>query len=1249
MDLDNVVQKWSETTSSDVSTLKDQAQTLLDSLDPSAHAAFLGFLKSVESPKEIKQLESTFESLETYVSSLSREDQQHYLQALKYNSTHLPQDLKNHSKESIEQWIDTGKEIADDFRDKYYKFSGSTIGVEHNETFDKWVDLTNTLAQKMHASAPDYFRSSGEIIDFISKNDETLIFDKLTFLAQSDSYNAAKVFSQLPEFYNDTEEGKKNFTTFTDQMANKPSYDYFQNAKQIMGSLSPYDFESWTTTAEKLDLQPDALSKFYKTITPQALSVSGDHRSRFLDVMSRIAYKDSLHMDLLSEFAIDLTRSTDKDTLYRLIDVATSVIGSDEQEIKPFYEISAARLQAIKNKDRVFDKAKEAIKEDKTTLAAALIEEGGLVSRMPENMYSKFIGMAMNLHDDSQTEGSGNGWSNYKIRLSQSAYGAFIRTIPHLSKVDNSTIDMWHNLFENYEKAEIDNFLTSSEQFFKDADEKIIPELVEYTNSVAQYSPIISGNDFKFVARLSQASPFLRSTVLDLGLRLTELYVDEESNIPDRNEFYQERRQFMEKATDSVMAVTKDQIEPVINNLYKLDAANTLLAQAYIENCGSFVRYFNTKALDHWVTQGLDIYNKEGLTKANAHFKQGLSESYKQELEKMFPSYNLADISGMAGTWITGILGESHAIRETTSSKDIAYTDNESIFLPSRIDKYKNNEKNEKLYMGLLDHEMGHILYKSFAVNIKQALEDYEKKHLAKHIFNMLEDGRIEYNLRKDFGSVISSELDLMNKTYIMTDPTKKDPNDGELFMGALLQHIKMGHNKTKYSEEYTDAMEQCVSIYKEECEKDDVYGTWQATEKVYEIVTELFPELDVPPEKSPGGDVGDHGNNGEPSGPPQKKEKTVADPNNSESNDMAGGSSGEESEEDSTSSSGGGKSDEQGSDENAGMPDTSEGGGGDGQYDPNASGEGGPENKDEQIGQFKYNEWDYTRGQHLIDFTTVKEYIVEEGSTDFYHKTIQEKSALRQEILNAMEDLKPAKITKVKRLPEGSEINMDSYIDAWGEKKSGSQQIDENIFEDQNKQGRDVAICILVDQSGSIGDYKLKTEKQSLVIMSDVLYDLEDKFAIYGFSSEGKDNVRVNKIKGFEETYSDITVGRIGAIKTYKNTRMGPAVRHAMAQLEKVEAKTKVLLYVTDGAPNDYDDSPNRKDKDDHYIYADIRHTIEEGMEKGINSYCVAVDPHPENTYLDEMFGSPENYSKISKIEDLPRELAEFYHRITE
>lgn len=116
------------------------------------------------------------------------------------------------------------------------------------------------------------------------------------------------------------------------------------------------------------------------------------------------------------------------------------------------------------------------------------------------------------------------------------------------------------------------------------------------------------------------------------------------------------------------------------------------------------------------------------------------------------------------------------------------------------------------------------------------------------------------------------------------------------------------------------------------------------------------------------------------------------------------------------------------------------------------------------------------------------------------------------------------------------------------------------------------MAVMLMVDMSGSTKGWINQAEREALVLLSEALTVLGDRFAIYGFSGGTRKRCDVFPVKCFAEQYRDTVKARIGAIAPKDYTRMGAPTRHLTGPLRQQAARTKPLITYSDGKPDDYD-----------------------------------------------------------------------------
>ena len=213
--------------------------------------------------------------------------------------------------------------------------------------------------------------------------------------------------------------------------------------------------------------------------------------------------------------------------------------------------------------------------------------------------------------------------------------------------------------------------------------------------------------------------------------------------------------------------------------------------------------------------------------------------------------------------------------------------------------------------------------------------------------------------------------------------------------------------------------------------------------------------------------------------------------------------------------------------------------------------------------------------------------------------------------------------------------IRDSAYIDL----KRG-REIDEKLFTKLNKVERNVAVMFMIDMSGSTSGWINKMEKEALVLLCESLEILGDTYGIYGFSGKTKNRCEVYKIKDFSEKYDKSVKDRICNIQAMDYTRMGASIRHLTMLLKNVEAKTKLLITLSDGKPDDVDGYRGT------YGIEDTKKALIEARFQGIHTYCITIDEEAME-YLPYMYGKS-NFAVINQVDKLPKKVSDIYRKIT-
>jgi nitric oxide reductase activation protein len=150
-----------------------------------------------------------------------------------------------------------------------------------------------------------------------------------------------------------------------------------------------------------------------------------------------------------------------------------------------------------------------------------------------------------------------------------------------------------------------------------------------------------------------------------------------------------------------------------------------------------------------------------------------------------------------------------------------------------------------------------------------------------------------------------------------------------------------------------------------------------------------------------------------------------------------------------------------------------------------------------------------------------------------------------------------------------------------------------------------------LNEKAGGSDQTILELSQEAVSLLAWAIEKLGDPFAIAGFHSNTRHDVRYLHIKGYGEHFNDDVKARLAAMEAGYSTRMGAAMRHAAHYLGARSADKKLMLILTDGKPSDVD----------------------------------ALDPKADE-YVADIFGR--QYTVIDHVERLPERLPQLFMALT-
>jgi hypothetical protein len=222
-----------------------------------------------------------------------------------------------------------------------------------------------------------------------------------------------------------------------------------------------------------------------------------------------------------------------------------------------------------------------------------------------------------------------------------------------------------------------------------------------------------------------------------------------------------------------------------------------------------------------------------------------------------------------------------------------------------------------------------------------------------------------------------------------------------------------------------------------------------------------------------------------------------------------------------------------------------------------------------------------------------------------------------------------------VRRQLNGDDIDLDAAVEAQVQIEAESAP-DEYVYIDTLRRRRDLSVLLLLDVSGSAGEASVTGEpvhehqRKVAAALGLVLRELGDRVALYAFRSLGRSAVHAVAIKRFAEELDERAMLRLGGLKPGAYTRLGAAIRHGTAVLEREAGTSRRLLVVlSDGFA--YDHGYERA-----YGEADSRRALAEARRLGIGTLCLSVGADTDTRALRRVFGVAA-HAAVPRIDDLP------------
>jgi len=295
------------------------------------------------------------------------------------------------------------------------------------------------------------------------------------------------------------------------------------------------------------------------------------------------------------------------------------------------------------------------------------------------------------------------------------------------------------------------------------------------------------------------------------------------------------------------------------------------------------------------------------------------------------------------------------------------------------------------------------------------------------------------------------------------------------------------------------------------------------------------------------------------------------------------------------------------------------------------------------------YDEWDYQIRDYRHQWCRVADIEIGGDGGRTFHQMLARFGDLVSRLKREFLLMRPEQFRRIRGMEDGEEFDLNAVVAARVDllrRKTPP----ERLYLARRREERDVATLFLNDMSASTDEplpdgsrRVIDLTKETLVVMTSVLEEIGDAYAVYGFSGYGRNGVEVYQIKTFQERLGPAVRGRLGAIEPKRSTRMGAALRHAMTKFSGVSARARHIILLSDGFPQDFDYGEDRTSN--VYGIRDTAKALEEVIGAGIQPFCITIDPSGHD-YLREMC-APSRYAVIDDVQMLPEELPRIYQSV--
>ncbi|MDX1344259.1 MAG: VWA domain-containing protein [Sedimenticolaceae bacterium] len=660
----------------------------------------------------------------------------------------------------------------------------------------------------------------------------------------------------------------------------------------------------------------------------------------------------------------------------------------------------------------------------------------------------------------------------------------------------------------------------------------------------------------------------------------------------------------------------------VLDRVRRAASINIALGYEFLLRAGEALARLDREMIESWLLKAMDSYDKHGLGPALDIIKD--MEAFIEDGRERQSAAFFEDYEGILTRFVHGLSGRELRLEKTDSA--IPFTDSETLYLPSSIAQMPDPGDNFRLYKCMVAHLWAQTRFGTFRVELNDLLSEFPDRQLALGCFHTMERIRLDACIRRELPGLYR---DMQRLSDNLDEEQESIPDYARFFLqepdATVQTTVELLH-------ELHDEITPSTRCYQGCLDPVAVAGVRAARIQRERALVRLALR-EMAEDESRTGEAGE----GDGSRIRIHAREDMAH-DLSFTIEVDGNRRVAPPEHIATLLTS--VMLDFGEIPEAYLTPAS-----DDEYDISRYRQQEPGTADvlsdaaPEEGAFFYREWDHRRKHYKKDWCVLRELEIEGEDDAFYRQTREKYRGLILSLRRTFELLR-GEDKLLKRQPNGDDIDLDALVDAYPDLVKGNEMTD-RLFTHMHKEERNIAVMFMVDMSGSTRGWINDAEREALILMAESLQILGDRYAIYGFSGWARKRCEAYRIKDFNERLDEHVKRRICGIEPKDYTRMGAPIRHLVTKLHAVEARTKLLITLSDGKPDDYD--PEYRGK---YGIEDTRMALYEARREGVHSYCITIDREGKD-YLPHMYGAA-NYTVIDRVEKLPLKISDIYRKLT-